>query len=317
MSRDNLYPVTLLPPDIFPYKSGNTGVDYVWTFTAPRSGPHAMITAVVHGNELCGALVLDELLKSGFRPRVGCLTLAFVNVLAYQRFDHRHPLTSRYVDEDFNRLWSESELLSESISAERNRVKELRATIDTVDYLLDLHSMQHPTEAIGLCGPTEKGREFARTLGYPRVIVSDVGHAAGKRMRDYGDFTNPKSHKNALLVECGQHWEPASVEVARTSAKKFLNAMNMLEVEATMERQSSPPSEQIFIEITEPITVCGNHFEFIENYVGMEVIDHAGTVIGYDGERPIKTPYDQCVLIMPSRRLTRGNTAVRLGRFSQ
>ena len=317
MSRDDLYPVILLPPDISPYKSGNTGVDYVWSFTAPRPGPHAMITAVVHGNELCGALVVDELLESEFRPRVGRLTLAFINVLAYQRFDHRHPLTSRYVDEDFNRLWSESELCSERTSTERNRAKELRATIDTVDYLLDLHSMQHPTEALGLCGPSEKGREFARTLGYPRVIVSDVGHAAGKRMRDYGDFINPQSHKNALLVECGQHWEPASVEVARTAAKKFLNAMNMLGTEAAMEVQSSAIPEQIFIEITEPVTVDSDNFEFTEDYVGMEVIEYAGTVIGYDGDRPIKTPYDQCVLIMPSRKLIRGNTAVRFGRFSR
>ena len=317
MPLDDPYPVTLLAPDISPYKSGNTGVDYVWTFTAPQPGPHAMITAVVHGNELCGALVLDELLKSEFRPRVGHLTLAFVNVLAYQRFDHRHPLTSRYVDEDFNRLWSKSEFLSERTSVERNRAKELRSTIDTVDYLLDLHSMQHPTEALGLCGPTQKGWEFARTLAYPRVIVSDVGHAAGKRMRDYGDFINPQSHKNALLVECGQHWELASVEIARTAAKRFLNAMNMLEVDATVEMQSNQSPEQIFIKVTESVTVCSDHFRFTENYVGMEVIEYAGTAIGYDGDHPIKTSYDQCVLIMPSRNLTRGNTAVRLGRFSQ
>jgi hypothetical protein len=45
------------------------------------------------------------------------------------------------------------------------------------------------------------------------------------------------------------------------------------------------------------------------------VIPHAGTVIGADGDRPVTTPYDDCVLIMPSRRLTRGQTAVRLGRF--
>jgi hypothetical protein len=45
------------------------------------------------------------------------------------------------------------------------------------------------------------------------------------------------------------------------------------------------------------------------------VIAKAGTVIAYDGSEPIRTPYDGCVLIMPSRRLARGFTAVRLGRF--
>jgi len=38
-------------------------------------------------------------------------------------------------------------------------------------------------------------------------------------------------------------------------------------------------------------------------------------VIGHDGDRPVATPYDNCVLIMPSLRLNKGNTAVRLGRI--
>ncbi len=36
---------------------------------------------------------------------------------------------------------------------------------------------------------------------------------------------------------------------------------------------------------------------------------------GTDGDRPIATPYDDCVLVMPSRRLRRGESAVRFGCF--
>ena len=35
----------------------------------------------------------------------------------------------------------------------------------------------------------------------------------------------------------------------------------------------------------------------------------------YDGDKPVVTPHDNCVLIMPSRRLHKGGTAVRLGRI--
>jgi len=49
-----------------------------------------------------------------------------------------------------------------------------------------------------------------------------------------------------------------------------------------------------------------DRFEFDRRYIGLEIIPAAGTVIGTDGDRPIVTPYDDCVLIMPSRRLTRG-----------
>jgi hypothetical protein len=45
------------------------------------------------------------------------------------------------------------------------------------------------------------------------------------------------------------------------------------------------------------------------------VLPEKGTLIGRDDGREVRTPYDNCVLIMPSRRLVRGQTAVRLGRF--
>ena len=60
-----------------------------------------MVSAVVHGNELCGAIVLDWLLRERLRPVRGVLSLAFMNVAAFQSFDPQDPTPSRYVDEDF------------------------------------------------------------------------------------------------------------------------------------------------------------------------------------------------------------------------
>ncbi|MFM1855544.1 MAG: hypothetical protein RLZ83_853, partial [Pseudomonadota bacterium] len=39
---------------------------------------------------------------------------------------------------------------------------------------------------------------------------------------------------------------------------------------------------------------------------------HRGTVIGHDGDEPVIAPHEPTVLIMPSRRLWPGKTAVRL-----
>jgi hypothetical protein len=36
---------------------------------------------------------------------------------------------------------------------------------------------------------------------------------------------------------------------------------------------------------------------------------------GHDGDKQVTTPFDDGVLIMPSRRLNRGESAVRFGRF--
>ncbi len=80
---DNSYPIEIAAPDITPYKAGNTGIDYVTTMDSGKPGPHVMVTAVVHGNELCGAIALDYFFKTGLRPRAGKLTLAFCNVEAF------------------------------------------------------------------------------------------------------------------------------------------------------------------------------------------------------------------------------------------
>jgi hypothetical protein len=75
----NDYPVELAPPDISAYRAGNTGVDYVHSIRSGSTGPAVAITAIVHGNEPCGAIALAWLLEHDIRPARGSLTLAFVN----------------------------------------------------------------------------------------------------------------------------------------------------------------------------------------------------------------------------------------------
>lgn len=310
------YPVNIEAPDITPYREGNTGIDYVTTLDSGTPGPHVMLSAIVHGNELCGAIALDFLLRNEIRPVTGKLTLAFMNVAAYETFDPANPTVSRYVDEDFNRLWTREVLEGDRDSVELSRAREVRPIVDGADYLLDIHSMQHSTVPLMMCGPNEKGRRLAQDLASPEHVVSDAGHAAGRRMRDYDAFGDPQSPRNALLIECGQHWEPASVDVAKEIALRFLAHYRVVSPEFVEEHLTAPPAPaQRVIEVTGPITIETDDFRFTEIFRGMEVIEKEGTLIGWDGDREIRTPYDNCVLIMPSRRLRRGESAVRFGRY--
>jgi predicted deacylase len=316
MQNDN-HPIELSAPDIAPYKAGNTGIDYVTCFDSGRPGPHVMITAVVHGNELCGAIALDWLFRHDVKPLQGKLSLGFVNVAAYLSFDPANPTASRFVDEDFNRLWT-AEVLDNPArkSAEVTRARTLRPYIDTVDLLLDIHSMQRRQPAMMMAGPLPKGRELAKAVGLPEVVVTDAGHAAGKRMRDYEGFADPASPKNALLVECGQHWEAAAGPIAIHSALRFLLVNGMVDADwASQGLEGLELPRQRFVEVTGPVTIASEGFRFVETFNGLEVIPKAGTVIAYDGDAPVATPYDDCVLIMPSRRLNPGASAVRLGRY--
>jgi predicted deacylase len=309
-------PVEVDAPDISAWSRGSAAIPYVVCLDSGRTGAHVVITALVHGNELCGAWALLRLLEGGIRPRSGRLSLAFVNTQAYRRFDPAQPKASRYLDEDLNRLWDPATLAGPRQSRELERARELRPLIESADWLLDLHSMQLPSRPLLLCGLCDKGRRLAARMGYPDLIVADRGHSNGARMRDFGAFADPASPRTAMLVECGQHWARESVEVAVATCRRFLETLEVVKP-ALLDRLCPPPASppQRMVEVTDAVTVNGGPFRFTRDFQGLEVVPEAGTIIAYDGTRPIRTPYDDCILIMPSRRLAPGLTAVRLGQF--
>jgi predicted deacylase len=311
-----LPPIEVRFPNLDPYAAGNTGTPYVWTFAAGATGPHVLIQALTHGNEVCGAIALDRLLGEGLRPTRGTLSFVFANVAAYRRFDPTDPFASRCVDEDFNRLWTPAVLDGPRSSVELTRARELRPVYDRVDYLLDLHSMSDPCVPLAMAGRQRKGVALARAVAIPPHVIIDGGHAAGKRLRDYAFFDDPDDPRNALLVECGQHWEAGAPAVARQSVLRFLHHFGMLDA-ATRERalEASPPLPQRTVEVTAVVTIATDAFRFVQPVHGMQSIPRMGTIYAVDGSKELRTPYDDCVLIMPTRRPKKGETAVRIGRY--
>jgi succinylglutamate desuccinylase len=311
-----LPPIEVVLPNLAPYAAGNAGIPYVWTFAAPRPGPHVLIQALTHGNEVCGAIALDWLLREAVRPLCGTLSLVFANVAAYERFDAKDPFASRCVDEDFNRLWSAEVLDGPRASAELRRARELRPLYDRVDYLLDLHSMSEFCPPLAMAGRQRKGLQLAQAIGVPGHVVTDGGHSAGRRLRDYSFFDDPADARGALLVECGQHWEAAAPAVARQTALRWLRHFGMADaalLDAYLDHDPVPP--QALIEVTTTVTIATDAFAFTMPVRGLQTIDRAGTAYAIDGGTEIRTPHDDCVLIMPTRRPRKGETAVRLGRY--
>ena len=60
--------------------------------------------------------------------------------MAFNRFDANAPDDSRFVDEDFNRVWTVERLNGTDDSVELRRARELRPFFETVDLLLDILS---------------------------------------------------------------------------------------------------------------------------------------------------------------------------------
>jgi predicted deacylase len=307
-------PIEISPPDISGYQTGNTGVDYVHVLDSGKPGPTIMVQALTHGNEYCGAIALDLLFREKPVVTKGKLILAFANVAAFARFDFDDPDRSRYIDEDINRVWSDEQLLGSRDSAELRRARELRPFVDSADYLLDLHSMTEPCQPIMVCGVPGKGGEkniaFARRIGVPGILLVDTGHPAGLRMIERGGYGDPASPRTAVLIECGQHWEKSSVEVAVDTLNRFLS------VTGVVKSALGAPQTQKVVSVTEAVVAKSTDFRFEQEYKGLECIPKAGTPVARDGAQVWKTPYDETVLVMPSTAHVKpGNTMVRLGRY--
>ena len=296
-------------PELGPWRAGNTGIEGVWSFDSGVPGPHLLLSALVHGNEVAGGALLIRFLAAGLRPAMGRLTFAFGNLAAFDRFDAEDPTASRFVEEDMNRVWAPASLASPRRSLELDRARALLPVVRQADVLLDLHSMLWPSDPLFIAGPGEASRALGLALGAPLVVVADDGHAGGLRMIDLPHFTEGP---RALLVEAGPHWEAETqVQMAQT-AERLMRCLGLVGAPPTPGEW--PPGR--LARVTRTVTAQTSAFAFLRGYRGGEVVPRRNTLIALDGEAELRTPHDDCLLVMPSPRVLRGHTAVRLAKFA-
>jgi len=312
---------SLTKPELGEWRAGNTGTEGVWHFDSGLEGPRVMVSALVHGNELCGAWTLKELLEAGVRPECGSLTLAFCNLDAFDRFDMNDHDASRFVDEDMNRQWV-AERIAQGNTRERRRVAALKPFVEHAQWLLDLHSMHEPGPPLSLVGMHARNLALARLLRAPEYVVVDAGHQDGVRMRDFGRFGMPDADQpetRSLLIECGFHGDRASLVVARDQCFRFLVQAGSISEPSALrwmpDWKQADAARQWALHVTGPVVAKNGRFSFTGRFEGLEVIPLAGTVIADNDGEPVTTPYDDCVLVMPSTRQARaGVTVLRFGR---
>ena len=303
-------------PDLSAWRAGNTGTEGVWHFDSGLPGRQVLVSALIHGNELCGAWALKGVLESGLRPQAGSLTLMFCNLAAFDRFDPANHDAARFVEQDMNRQWSD-ERMDAADSLERRRCAALRPFVAQADWLLDLHSMHEPCAPLLLTGVQPRNLALAKQMAAPEHIVIDAGHQDGTRMRDYGRFGLPDAQagdSRSLLVECGFHGDPASRAVAQDQCLRFIEASGIVdgaELARLLPGWRLTDAPRLWaLQVTGPVVAKNERFTFTEAFTGLEVIARAGTVIGDNDGEPVTTPYDDCVLVMPSTRQARAGVSV-------
>ena len=305
-------PIEVLPRDLSAYRAGNTGIDYVHRFTSSQPGPHILINALTHGNEICGMVAATHLLDNQVRPLIGTLTISFAHVQAYEAFDIDKPYDNRQLTHNLNRVWSTAWLDGPETSPELRRARELRPVVSAADHILDIHSTSHAVEPFWVYPAFERNAAVTQAIARPSVhLVMPKGMGTGTPLIQHGRHGDSSSNAGAaLVVECGQHFAQSSGLLATEVALDFLAHFGLIE---KRQNAAAPPPQRRF-ELLQTFMVQTDTFKFVRPLLGFETFAK-GELIATDGSAiDIISPCNDCTVFMPARLPIIGREAVYLTR---
>jgi len=298
----------VLPRDISAYRKGNIGIDYVHRFESGKPGPHVLINALTHGNEICGMTAATHLLDTNVRPRIGTLTVSFANVEAYESFDQAQPFDSRQLVHNLNRIWSPEWLDGTEDSPELRRARVLRPVVSAADHILDIHSTSQPVIPFWVYPAYERNAEAAMAIGRPSVhLVMPDGLGSGTPLIQHGRHGLPEGKGVALVAECGQHFLRSASELATAISLDFLAHFGLIDKDPAV----PAPAPQRRFELLQTHVIKSEDFAFVRPLIGFETFAK-GELIATNGPDEIRAPCDECTIFMPAQRVIVGREAVYL-----
>lgn len=301
--------------DISGYADGGTGVPYLHSVDSGQPGPHALILALVHGCEFGGMVALTRLLEASVRPQAGRLSLCFVHVEAYNRFDPARPTGNRCIDRDMNRLWADDIIDGDRDSVEAARAREIRPWVRAADRLLDLHSVFHGARPFFAIPDRPRSLALSDAVGLPetRLILKPDG-MLGPTIMDYPPFARPEGTAAAVVAECGQHFAAATADLATACAARFLAVTGVVAPEC-LEGLAPPiaPGPPADFQATVDLFAETNGWRYARQFRGFDPVAK-GEVLAYDGDKPVRAPHDDCVVVLARVDPKAGAEAMTLAR---
>lgn len=304
--------------DLAPYAEGNSGIPHAFSFAATEPGPHVVVTALAHGNEPCGREALVALLQAGVRPRRGRLSLVFCNIAAHAAGNGVDPYGTRFIEEDFNRVWSAAILDGDRDSIELRRARQIRPILESADLLLDIHATPYEAAPFWPLRPGHsKARALATALGHVSTHVL-FEHESLERptISRFGRLGDPASPAVGISVECGLFFAAQAVEVAKASAARLLLHAGMVTAaEAARLGPWTDPDPPRKVLVGGPEIVASTDIRLLfrperfQAYAG-------GSIVGWDGARPIRASQDGAVPLWIKQTFVAGEQAFMWGRHA-
>lgn len=273
-------------------------------YTSDNEGPSILFFGAIHGNEVCGPAAIQrivaELQSKKLTLKKGSVT--FVPVCNPEA--HRQRV--RYTEENLNRVFKHTENPS---SYEAALANELCPLIEKCDIFLDLHSMTaHGDPFIFIDFPSEQTRAFARVLDAPLAVVGwPELYARPETAHDSFDTTSYAAQhgKVGLLIECGQHDSPSSVDVAYAAIVSTLTHYGLLDGTAVLHDPLLIRMERVFFRTSD-------HDRFAKDWKHLEQVQKGEALfVNADGSETV-APFN-AYIIMPKETAATGEEWLYLG----
>ena len=249
-----------------------------FTFSAPVAGLKFLVLGAVHGNEQCGTQAILRIVKE-FEE--GQLKLAQGSVTFVPICNPKaYAADTRYIDRNLNRFLVPQEK-PDCYEAQIGNV--LCPLLEKCDVLLDLHSYSVGGDPFVFVGsPYTAEHDFANCLGAAAGLTGwQAAYAASSRDNGVVDpeeaiGTTEYARRfgaRAVTLECGQHKNPLSSEVAYQAIRQALNFLQLvsLNVSTTVQPTKLVEVKKVFYRDDEN-SVFTKQWKHLEWVVGGEVI---------------------------------------------
>eukprot|EP00884_Botryococcus_braunii_P001819 jgi/Botrbrau1/11638/Bobra.0209s0028.1 len=188
-------------------------------------GKTFLLTVCHHGNEPCGLIAFNQLVKEGFLDRRDegepwpwpwdILRVELANPRALEA-------GKRFLDVNLNRIYTERDIAEaaspQCTSYEHTLIGRLLMAIRDCDEFLDVHSTSATTPPFAFHMGSLEAASYAASFPVAYTLEDSSEGSRGTGVA----YAALVGVQRAVVVECGQHDDPRSVEVAKGVIRRFL-----------------------------------------------------------------------------------------------
>lgn len=196
----------------------------IYTYETHTPGPRFLFLGSVHGDEPCGSLAIDTICEKINTEKIKILkgSITFIPRVNTQAYISK----VRFIDVNLNRVVKKTK---NPTTYEDTLAQELLSEIEKVDYVVDLHSMTAKTVPIVFVDYiTQRNIELAKATG-----LSDFVYGWSELYVETEQNADTISYTNSIglagiTIECGQHSDPESFNVAYNSIINILSTYGLI-----------------------------------------------------------------------------------------